>query len=218
MNVATAHRNPVNFLLTCGILASILYPVTDLVAGNLYKGYNFNEQTVSELFAIGARTSQLVVTLFSVSSLLLIGFAYGIWKISQGNRKLRALAVMILGNAINSLILWNFFPMHQRGATLSFTDTMHGILAINPFVLVSLVLGAIYFRNWFRYYSAATIVLLIVTAVWAFSKALLVYENQPTPGLGILERVSQYGHQLWHALLAIQFLPGKRKQQAGKVG
>ena len=42
--------------------------------------------------------------------------------------------------------------------------------------------------------------------VFAVPKALLVYDNQPTPGLGIMERTSQYGHQLWHAILAIVLL------------
>jgi hypothetical protein len=83
---------------------------------------------------------------------------------------------------------------------------MHGIFAINPFVLISIILGAIYFRNWFRYYSIATILLLLITAALAFSKAPLVFENQPTPGLGITERIAQYGHQLWHAMLAILML------------
>ena len=161
---------------------------------------------MSELFAIGAPTSQLVVALFTISSLLFIAFASGIWLLSGGKRILRALALMIFGNAVNSLILWNFYPMHMRGIQPTFTDTMHGILAINPFVLVSIILGAVYFRNWFRYYSIATILLLIIMVVFAVPKALLVYENSPTPGLGIMERASQYGHQLWHAILAIVLL------------
>ena len=206
MTTLDAHRKTVNILLTCGILGSFLYPITDIIAGNLYNGYSFNEQTVSELFAIGAPTSQLVVTLFTISSLLFIAFALGIWYLANDKRILRALSLMILGNAVNSLLLWNFFPMHMRGIQPSFTDTMHGILAINPFVLVSLILGAVYFKNWFRYYSIATILLLMIMVVFAVPKALLVYENRPTPGLGIMERTSQYGHQLWHAMLAMLFL------------
>lgn len=213
MNAENVHKKSRQVLLACGIFASMLYPITDIIAGNLYKGYSFNEQAVSELFAIGAPTSWIVVPLFTISSTLFIAFALGIWISSEGGRLLRALSVMILGNAINSLILWNFFPMHMRGDQPSFTDTMHGILAINPFVIVSIVLGAVYFRNWFRYYSIATILLLLITAIMAFSKASLVFANQPTPGLGITERISQYGHQLWHAVLAIVLL---YRQSSGK--
>ena len=212
MNKVDAHKKTVNILLTCGILGSLLYPITDIIAGNLYNGYSFNEQTVSELFAIGAPTSQFVVTLFTISSLLFVAFTFGIWLLSNNKRILRLLSLMIFGNAVNSLILWNFFPMHMRGIQPSFTDTMHGILAINPLVLVSIILGAVYFKNWFRYYSIATILLLIVMVAFAVPKALLVYENRPTPGLGIMERASQYGHQLWHAILAILLLYRQRQK------
>jgi hypothetical protein len=199
--------------LACGNIGSLLYPVSDLIEGHHYKGYSFNEQTVSELFAIGAPTSRMVVLLFTISSSLFIAFAAGVWLSSGGGRILKALSLMIVGNALNRLIVWNFFPMHMRGVPPTFTDTMHGILAINPFVLASIVLGAVYFKNWFRYYSIATILLLVITAVMAFSKALLVFENQPTPGLGIMERVSQYGHQLWHAILAMVLFHGKSKEK-----
>ncbi len=196
-------------LLTCGICSSLLYPFTDILAGVLYKGYSFNEQAVSELFAIGAPTSHIVVPLFTLSSALLLVFAMGVWLCSGKIRILRVLAIMICGNAVNSLVLWNFFPMHMRGVEITFTDTMHAIFAINPFILVSIVLGAVAFKNWFRFYSIATIILLLLPAVMAFSYINLVTTNQPTPWLGVTERISQYGHQLWHAILAVMLLRGQ---------
>ena len=213
MKEVRPHKKLPQVLLACGILASLLYPITDIIAGHLYSGYSFNDQAVSELFAIGAPTSHMVVLLFTISSLLLLAFGLGVWLSSGGSRLLHALSVMILANAVDSLILWNFFPMHMRGDPPTFTDTMHGILAINPFVLASLVLGAIYFKNWFRYYSIATILLLIITAMLAFSSATLVFKNQPTPGLGTTERVSQYSHQLWHMVLAIVLLYRQRSEK-----
>ena len=44
-------------LLACGILASLTYVVTDIIASLRYPGYNFIDQTISELFAIGVPTS-----------------------------------------------------------------------------------------------------------------------------------------------------------------
>lgn len=193
-------------LLICGIGSALLYPFTDILAGNLYKGYSFNEQAVSELFAIGAPTSHIVVPLFTLSSILLLAFAFGVWFSSGQNRILRSLAIMICGNAINSLILWNFFPMHMRGVEATFTDTMHIILAINPFVLLSIVLGAAGFKKWFRFYSIVTIIVLFLPAVMSFSYVDLVAAGQPTPWLGFTERISQYGHQLWHIVLAMILL------------
>jgi hypothetical protein len=190
-------------LLACGVLGSLFYLVTDIIAGNIYPGYSFMAQTVSELFAIGAPTSQLVVILFSICSLLVFAFGFGIWILSGGNGKLRALSLMILGNAIDSLILWNFFPIHMRGIQPGFTDMMHSILAINPFVLVSVILGAIYFKNWFRFYSIATIFIMVACAIKSFSYVPIVIENGPTPWMGLTERISQYVHQVWLALLAV---------------
>jgi hypothetical protein len=197
-------------LLICGIVSSLLYVGTDIIAGTLYAGYSFSSQAVSELFAIGAPTSGLVVPLFTLYSGLLVAFALGVWKsaaIAAGrNRALRIMALMIIGSAVNSLVLWNFFPMHMRGFEPTFTDTMHGILAINPFLLVPLVLGVIAFQNWFRFYSIGTILMVIVLATLGFMYAPQVFTNQPTPWLGLIERIGIYGHLLWTAVLAIVLL------------
>lgn len=195
-------------LLICGNLASIIYVATDILAGTLYAGYSFTSQAVSELFAIGAPTSGLVVPLFTVSSLLLLAFAFGVWKSSspRRSRALRIMALMIIGNAVVSLILWNFFPMHMRGGEMTFTDTMHVILAINPFVPLTVVLGIVAFRNWFRFYSIGTILILIVPGILAFLYVPEVGGNQPTPWLGLSERISIYGNTVWQLVLALILL------------
>ena len=41
-------------LFACGILASLTYVATDITATLRYPGCDFIDQTVSELFAIGA--------------------------------------------------------------------------------------------------------------------------------------------------------------------
>ena len=193
-------------LLICGIISPAVYVATDIIAAALYPGYSFTDQAVSELFAIGSSTSRLVVPLFSLSSTLLAVFSLGVWLSSGSNRWLRVMAFMIAGNAVNSLILWNLFPMHMRGVQPTFTDTMHYILAINPFVLASIVLGVAAFRGWFRSYSIATIVLLVLPAVFSFVSAAQIFGNQPTPWLGATERMAQYAHLLWHSVLAISLL------------
>jgi hypothetical protein len=199
-------------LLICGILASVLYVGTDILVSTLYAGYSFISQAVSELFAIGAPTSHLLVPFFTLSSVLLLPFALGVWLASGRNRALRIMALMVVGNAVNSLVLWNFFPMHMRGVEKTFTDTMHLILAINPFILLALVFGVAAFRNWFRFYSIGTILILLVPAIFAFSYVSQVGVNQPTPWLGLTERISQYGNQLWQTVLAIVLLrAGKDK-------
>lgn len=189
-------------LLICGVLAALVYVGTDMLAGVLYEGYSFTDQAVSELFAIGAPTSRLAVPLFTLSSVLFAAFASGVWLSSGPNRALRLMALMMAGSAAVGLALWNFFPMHMRGAEPTFTDTMHVILAMNPFVLLSLGFGAAGFRNWFRYYSIGTILMLLVPAVFAFMYVPELGANQPTPWLGLTERFSQYVYELWQVVLA----------------
>jgi uncharacterized protein DUF998 len=200
-----ASRTLNTILLVCGVLAPFAYVGTDIVAGLLYPGYSFTAQAPSELFAIGAPTSRLVVPLFSLSSALYVAFAFGVWRASGGTSALHFLAVLIAANGIDSLLLWEF-PMHMRGAPPTFSDTMHLILAINPFVLLSIAFGVAAFRNWFRVYSILTILILVVLATVAFSYVPAVAANQPTSWLGLSERSAQYAHQLWHAVLAIVLL------------
>ena len=111
-------------LLVCGILAPFVYIGADITAGAQYPGYSFAEQAPSELFAIGAPTSRFVVPLFSLSSLLFVAFAIGVWRVASSSRMIHVLAVLIAANGLDSLALWQF-PMHMRGATPTFTDEMH---------------------------------------------------------------------------------------------
>jgi hypothetical protein len=201
-------------LLVCGVLAPFAYIGTDIVAGLLYPGYSFTAQAPSELFAIGAPTSRLVVPLFSLSSALFVAFAFGVWRASGGARALHGLALLVAANGIDSLVLWQF-PMHMRGAPPTFSDTMHLILAINPFVLLSIAFGVAAFRNWFRYYSILTILIVVALATLAFSYVPAAAANQPTSWLGLSERSSQYVHQLWHAVLAIVLLGSSRSSAGG---
>lgn len=198
-------------LLACGIVGAALYPVADIVASLRYPGFSYRDQAVSELFAIGAPTSGLVVPLFSLSSTLLLLFAIGIWRAAGERRVLRWLSVMMALSTLDALVLWNFFPMHMRGSEPSFTDLMHGILAINPFVLAAVVLGAVAFRGPFRFYTVATIAFTAVMAVVGVPYVTAVVANEPTPWMGATERAGQYATDLWYAVLAVGLLRESRR-------
>jgi hypothetical protein len=114
------------------------------------------------------------------------------------------MALMMVGNAVNGLVLSNLFPMHMRGVEPTFTDTIHAILVSNPFVLLTVGLGVAAFRSWFRIYS--TILIIFVPATMAFSYIPQLVTNQPTPWLGLAERISIYGNLLWQLVLAIVLL------------
>ena len=197
-------------LLICGILSPAIYIGGDILAAALYPGFSYADQAVSELFAIGAPTSRLVVSLFTLSSALLLAFAVGAWSSANGRRARRILAVVLACDAIDGLMLWNFFPMHMRGAERTMTDTMHLVFAANPFVLLSLVLGAVAFRNWFRVYTVLTIAVLVALAAYGFSYAPAVSANGPTPWMGLTERIAQYADGGWVAVLAVVLLRERR--------
>lgn len=201
----------------CGIAGAALYPLADIFAATRYPGFSYRDQAVSELFAIGAPTSTLVVALFSVSSTLLLLFAIGIWISGKGRRWVRVMAVMMALNTVDALVLWNFFPMHMRGSEPTFTDMMHGLLAIDPFLLAAIVLGAVAFRGWFRVYTVTTSIFTSVLAIIGFSFISAVIANEPTPWMGAAERASQYAMNLWYAVLAV-VLMGQQATEKGASG
>jgi hypothetical protein len=199
------------WLLACGIAGAAWYPLSDIFVSTRYPGFSYRDQAVSELFAIGAPTATLASTLFSVSSILLLLFAIGIWMSAYGRRSVRAIAVLMGLNAVDALLLWNLFPMHMRGVQPTFTDTMHGALAIDPFLLAAIVLAAVAYRGWFRTYTISTILFTTVLAITGFSYVPAVIANQPTPWMGISERVAQYATNVWYGVFSLVLMARGRE-------
>jgi hypothetical protein len=196
-------------LLVCGILSSLLYVGTDILAARLYEGYSYTGQTISELFAIGAPTRPLVVSLFLTRSVLQVAFGLGVWMSAGGLRKT---AGFLLGLGCVDLAAAPFFPMHQRtvlgagGGTL--TDTLHIIGAAVDVLLILFIIGfgANVFSKRFRLYSIGTIVVLLVFGALAGLDGPRVSANLTTPWVGVTERISVYSYMLWMAVLAITLL------------
>jgi len=110
---------------------------------------------------------------------------------------------MFAAIAVNGLVLWLLFPMHMRGAEPTFTDTMRVVLSINPFVLVCLGAAFTAFKGPFTFYTVATVFILVFSAIWAYTFVPAVAANLPTPGMGLAERLAQYGFNAWQAALAV---------------
>jgi hypothetical membrane protein len=121
-------------LLICGILSSLLYLCTDTLAGMLWEGYSFTSQAISELSAIGAPTRPLVVTLGIIYDVLLIAFGLCVWIIAAGQRRApRLIGGLLVSIRVIGLMWVPLFPMHLRGAEMTFTDTMHWTARIQRF-------------------------------------------------------------------------------------
>lgn len=196
-------------LLICGILAAPLFILTDIVAAAwLYPGYDYAAQQVSELSAIGAPSRDFWMLMSYPYFAATAAFAFGLWQSAAGKRSLQVTAILIGLFAVNSL-LWGFVaPMHMRGTTFTDTDTMHLLFAVSAVVLIIafIVSGAVSQRGPFRIYSAIILVLILAAGGLVSTSIDAIANNEPTPWMGLVERISVYGPLLWMALLAATLL------------
>jgi Protein of unknown function (DUF998) len=211
-------------LLVCGVLASVLYIATDLLAVMRWDEYSYASQTVSELIAIDAPTRPLVVPLFTVYALLVYAFGVGVWRLSGSRLTLKLVAIGLVGKEVLGLVVTLFAPMHLRGVETTLSDSMHGSLTFIGvlFILLAIGSGAMAFGKWFRIYSIATIPLLIVFGVLAGLDAPRLETNLPTPWMGVYERINIYSFMLWVVVLSIVLLrvgkfPDERKGNNAKA-
>ncbi len=163
-------------LLICGIVSSVLYVALNIFVPMQWPAYNSASQTVSELSAVGAPTRSLWVWLCIPYTLLVIAFAWGVWKSAGQNRPLRiAGGLMIAYGALG--VLWPFAPMHLRetlaagGAT--FSDTVHIALGVVTEILylLALLFAARAFGKSFRVYSIITFIVLLFFGALTFIEA-----------------------------------------------
>lgn len=199
------------FLLTCGIISSLHYVAINIIVPMQYQGYSTVTQTVSELSAIGAPTRPLWAFLCIFYSLLIVAFSWGIWKSANRNRSLRIIAILMFIYGVSGFF-WP--PMHQRGNEPTLTDTMHIIFSIVTVImmLMSVGFGASAFGKKFRYYSIATIVLMILFGGLTGMEAPGVAENLPTPMIGVWERISIGVFLLWVIVFAAVLLRKEKGQ------
>ena len=196
-------------LLVCGVLAALLYVGSDILAAMRYPGYSYLDHSVSELRAIGAPTRPLLVPILNLYALLELLFAVGVWLSAGPKRSLRVAGALLIVLGVLDLSAY-FFPMHGReeisqAGARSLTDTAHiiGTSATVLLILLIISFGAAADGKWFRFYSYATIVVLIVAGVWTSMDAPLLEANLPTPWMGVKERINIYGYMLWLAMLAL---------------
>lgn len=195
-------------LLVCGVLASLVYVATDMLAAMRWEGYSYTAQTISETFAIGAPTRPLVLLRGLGYSILVIAFGLGVWGSAGEKRPLRVAGRLLVGIAVIDLVAPFVAPMHLRGAERTLTDTMHIVLASVDvlFILLIIGFGASAFGKRFRHYSIGTILVVVVFGTLAGMDGPRIAANLPTPWLGLTERISVFSYMLWLVVLAIGLL------------
>ncbi len=209
---ATSGKISLNtLLLICGILYSLLYVGTDILAGLSYPGYSFLDQSISEESAIGAPTRYFTVPVLLIDTLILLAFGFGVWRSASQNRALRIIGYLLIGIGVIGLV-WTLFPLHLGEPANSSANTLHTMFAgiQVSLILVTLGFGAAAFRTWFRFYSIGTILVLLGAGIAAFGMAT-TNPIEP-PFFGVIERIDVYGYLLWVLVLAIVLLRAGRNQ------
>ena len=197
-------------LLGCGIVSSVLYIALDVYAWSRYQGYSPFSQVYSELLAEGSPTRSLLLTLGAPYNPLVAALGFGVWASPGHKRMLRITGAMLVLYAIFSFLGGTLFQMDERGAEATARGSLHpivtGVMLI--FMLLSLVFGAFVHGTRFRLYSIGTILTIGVFASLTFLYSPQLAANEPTPGIGLLERVNIYAWMVWVALLSVSLWHG----------
>ena len=207
-------------LLACGVLSSLLYLATDIIGGLRDPAYSFWSQTISELGAIGAPSQPFVAPLFMVYPVLALAFAGGsIWERDRRTRALRLTGALLAIYTVVGVVGFTSSPVHQRGTGSLASDLPHIIVAglVVFFWLLTMGVGAFALGRRFRIYSLATLVTVLVFFVLTALYVPRVAANEPTPGLGLIERIDVYAAMLWLAVLATALLRAHRLDNPKKA-
>jgi Protein of unknown function (DUF998) len=204
-------------LLGCGIVSSVLYVVSDVIGSLRYPGYSYADQEFSELTAQGSPVRSLMIALNEIPYTLLVSaFAVGVWTSARPKRAGRITGAMLLGYAAFGMAGGAVFPMKPREALAAgegtLRNTMHipATMVMSLFILLAMGFGATLLGKRFRYYSYATIAILIVFGVLTSLQAGKMVADEPTPWMGLTERINIYATMLWVAVLAIGLLRAQK--------
>jgi len=204
-------------LLLCGVLSSLLCVGTDVLAALRFGEYqSFATPTISELMSPGAPTKPLVDPLFMSCVALIIPFAAGVWMSARGNRALRISAALLVALALAALPgLW-LFPMKLRGTVAVEEGVPHAavVSVLLMIIVASIRFGASALGRWFRVYSFATMVVILVLAVVVAVEATALAAGRPTPWIGFAERADIGLFLLWGSVLALALLRAQRRGAA----
>ncbi len=195
------------FLLACGFLSSLLYVCTDIFGGLFWGNYDFTSQYISELGAIGSPSRPFVIPLYVMYEVLVAAFGLGIWNYSYRNSVIHFLGCILIGYMFIGLI-GLFFPMNPYEPGTSLTNVVHQIFAgvTIIFILLSIVIAATAMGKQFRFFSIGVVFVYLVLGALPFLGVAQVEAGEPTPWVGLVERIMVYGYMLWVAVLSIDLL------------
>ncbi len=208
-------------LLLFGLLAALAYPIGDIVGGIVWRSYSYASQGVSELMALGAQSRLAVLVIMTGHAIFLLIFAVGLWLAASGRRAERAAAFFLAADAVVGWVTPVFFPVAARGDIGGSGVPAHLVLtAANVLAIVlAMAFTAAAYGGRFRWYSIATIIVMLAFGALGIADAGNVAAGLPTPWLGITERASIYTYMIWLAALAwkkVQRWDGDLKEERAR--
>jgi hypothetical protein len=203
-------------LLACGIVSSLFYAGMDVIGGTRWQSYSWISEEFSRLSAIGAPSRPLHLVLSPVYSVLVVAFGLGVWWTAGRSRALRVVGGLLVVYALVSWVWPQFFPEDLSESTSALTNTMHIVLTFVTVlaILLQIGFGAAAFGKRFRLYSIVTLLAVLVFGVLTGPQAAALAAGQPTPWIGLTERINIYSYMLWVAVLAITLLRAQQNLQS----
>jgi len=191
-----------NGLLACGIAASLVYVAANIVGAIVWDGYSLKTFTISELAAIDAPSRPVVPAIMLAFGLLSLAFATGV-VLSGRERGLRVTGWLLVAVGVANLA-GPFVPMHLRGVEGSLTDALHiGTTAVTSLLLaLAIWFGRKAFGPGFRTFSLVILAIMLGFGALAAADGPAIAANDPTPWVGVTERICIGAYLLWMIALA----------------
>ena len=196
-------------LLACGIISSLWYLAVNIFVPTQDTSYSPVTQTVSELSAIDAPTRILWVLLCSLYPLLYAAFGYGVIASAAGKRSLYA-----VGSLVIAYSLLNFYwpPMHLREVIAAGQETLSDTLHLTwakmtlTFNILLMAFGAAASGRGFRIFTFVIFLIFMIFGALIFKESPGIVSGQPTPWIGIWERVNIGAFMFWIAILSLDLM------------
>jgi hypothetical protein len=161
----------------------------------MYPGYDPLSQAVSELSATGSPAAAFLTAVFPVWPTLMVAFGIGVRRAAEGRRALRVTGVLLVVHGLVQ-VLWLAFPMSSRtditaGASAA-SDVGHLLLtaATVAFILAEIGFSAAAFGWRFRLYAIASALTVVTFGALTGRQAAQLAAGDPTPWMGLFERIS----------------------------
>jgi hypothetical protein len=153
-----------------------------------------------------------MTSLVTVHVLLVGAFGVGVWRAAGRTRALRWTAGLLVTVAVVGLFGGIFAPMNPRGVEGEFAATMHLVyIGVNALlIMVAMGLSAVAFGWRFRVYAIGSVLTMLVFGAWGGTYAEKIEAGLPTPGAGIIERISVYAWLVWLVVFAVALLRSSR--------